>query len=652
MVVSRQMSPAGPLRPTQTAAFKMSKAGVNRLQLLLLFCAFLGLAACGSIEVTHTSNSDPTFTVSGTISGLVGSGLLLQDGGAVSLPVLANGPFTFGIGLLSGATYDVTVSAQPTSPSQTCTVTRGGIGTVAAANVTGVTLACTTGKYSVGGNVSGLTGSGLVLRDNGGDSLRVSASGSFTFATSIDSGAAYHVTVFAQPTSPNQTCTVTRGSGTVGAGNVSGVVVACTANSYTVGGQVSGVAGSGLVLRDDGGDNLSVSASGSFTFATAIASGSAYNVTVFTQPNTPNQHCVIARGTGMVTNANITSVTVVCRTDGRFVYVANNSNDVSAFTINPTTGALTTVAGSPFAAGTGPTAIAVDPGGKFAYAVNGVDGTVSAYTINAGTGALTAVAGSPFTVGANPQSVTVDPSGHFVYVANFDDNDVSAFTINATTGVLTAVAGSPFAADANAKFVTVEPAGRFAYVLNDGSRDVSVYSIDSTTGVLTELAGSPFFGVTGSGPFSMAISPNGQFAYVANNDGSNHISAFSIDTVTGAPTALADSPFFGVNIPWSVVIDPSGKFAYVADKGSNEVSGYTINAVTGDLTLMTGSPFATEINPRSIAVDPSGQFAYVGNDDSGDVSVYTIDATTGALTAVAGGPFLTDTGPVSIAISK
>ena len=62
----------------------------------------------------------------------------------------------------------------------------------------------------------------------------------------------------------------------------------------------------------------------------------------------------------------------------------------------------------------------VDPSGRFAYVANLVGDNVSAYTINSSTGALSAVAGSPFAAGNDPWSVTVDPSGKFAYVANFD----------------------------------------------------------------------------------------------------------------------------------------------------------------------------------------------------------------------------------------
>ena len=85
--------------------------------------------------------------------------------------------------------------------------------------------------------------------------------------------------------------------------------------------------------------------------------------------------------------------------------------------------------------------IKVDPSGKFAFVVNTLGNTVSAYTIHPSTGALTAVPGSPFEAGTTPRSVTVDPSGKFAYAASFDSNNVSVYNIEATTGALTGVDG-------------------------------------------------------------------------------------------------------------------------------------------------------------------------------------------------------------------
>jgi 6-phosphogluconolactonase len=84
---------------------------------------------------------------------------------------------------------------------------------------------------------------------------------------------------------------------------------------------------------------------------------------------------------------------------------------------------------------------------QFAYVANATSNNVSGYTINATTGALTAIAGSPFPAGSFPFSVAVDPTGKFAYVANSSSNNVSGYTINATTGALTAIAGSPCGVD-------------------------------------------------------------------------------------------------------------------------------------------------------------------------------------------------------------
>src|SRR5262245_29999180 len=81
--------------------------------------------------------------------------------------------------------------------------------------------------------------------------------------------------------------------------------------TYTVGGSVSGLSGT-VVLQDNGGDNLTVTANGTFTFATALAPGAAYNVTVKTNPT--GQSCSVSNGTGTIASANVTSVAVACTT--------------------------------------------------------------------------------------------------------------------------------------------------------------------------------------------------------------------------------------------------------------------------------------------------------------------------------------------------
>jgi len=84
-------------------------------------------------------------------------------------------------------------------------------------------------------------------------------------------------------------------------------------NGYTVGGTVTGLAGSGLVLNSDFGGDLAVSASGSFTFGTRLPDGSTFNVGVKNQPTSSlAQNCQVANGTGTIAGANVMNVTVTC----------------------------------------------------------------------------------------------------------------------------------------------------------------------------------------------------------------------------------------------------------------------------------------------------------------------------------------------------
>jgi 6-phosphogluconolactonase len=354
----------------------------------------------------------------------------------------------------------------------------------------------------------------------------------------------------------------------------------------------------------------------------------------------------------------------------KFAYVTNLlDNTVSAYTINSSTGALRSVAGSPFAAGTSPASVTVDPSGRFAYVANSGDNTVSAYTINSSTGALRVVSGSPFAAGDAPISVTVDPSGQFAYVANNVGN-VSAYTISRSTGALRAVAGSPFDAAGDLTVsVTVDPSGRFAYVLNDcdiyGDCDqgyVSAYTINSFTGALSAVAGSPFF--ARNTPLSVTVDPSGRFAYVANacpspiDCSAGNVSAYTINSSMGALLAVSGSPFAAGNTPRSMTVDPLGRFAYVAnecisssDCSVGAVSAYIINSSTGALRAVAGSSFPTGNYPTSVTVDPTGRFAYVTNILDNTVSAYTISRSTGALRAVAGSPFAAGNEPDSLAIA-
>ena len=196
------------------------------------------------------------------------------------------------------------------------------------------------------------------------------------------------------------------------AGGVGGSATPTPAATYTIGGNVTGLASGAFVVLDDnggttGGNVATVTANGTFTFATPVASGSGYAITVGTQP--AGQMCMVTRGSGSNVTANVSTVSVACITSAKYAYVANNgsvgANGVSQYIIG-TTGALT-ANGAAVAAGTKPISVTVDPSGKYAYVANLISNNVSQYTIGA-SGALTAN-GAAVAAGSFPMSIVLAP---------------------------------------------------------------------------------------------------------------------------------------------------------------------------------------------------------------------------------------------------
>lgn len=261
------------------------------------------IASCGG------DAGSSTFTVGGTVSGLRGTGLILQNNGGDDLAVNTDGTFQFSKSIAAGAVYAVTIKAQPQSPPQTCVVT-GGMGSIAAASVTSVQVSCATNMFSVGGTLSGLSGGSVVLQNNSGDDLTLSNDGGFTFPTKVTAGGQYSVAVKTQPNTPPQTCTVTAGAGTVAAMNVTTVQVMCAPRLFKIGGTVTGLRTNPVVLQNNLGDDLTVSANGAFQFMTGLQNGAQYAVTVKTRP--AGQLCTVSSGSGTVAAADVTNVAVSC----------------------------------------------------------------------------------------------------------------------------------------------------------------------------------------------------------------------------------------------------------------------------------------------------------------------------------------------------
>ena len=474
--------------------------------------------------------------------------------------------------------------------------------------------------YTVGGTVNGLTGAGLVLQNNRANLTPFATNGSFSFSNTVGAGAPYNVAVSTQPT--GQTCTVTNGSGTASA-NVTNVAVDCI-NTYTLGGTVGGLAGTGLVLQNNGADNLAVIVGGAFAFATPVAAASPYNVTVLTQPS--GSTCSVTSGSGTV-SANVSNVAVTCVSAGPLAIVANSGvtngvNGLSVYRVNPSTGVLSFL--NNFNAGNTPYAVAVTPNGLFAYVSNQLGDSVSAYGIDNATGVLTPLTGR---VSNNASGLAMDHLGRYLWVANYGWHTLSGFAI-AGNGALTPVPGSPLATTSSLPYaITAHPTLDFVYVAFQSSFDHSVvaYSVDPATGALTQQQKLTNVISSANG---VAIDPNGRFLYV--NDGSG-ICSFAINATTGLLTSKGCVSVGGST--FALAIHPTGNYIYVANTSSNTVAVYAVNLTTGTLTQV-GTPAGAGNNPRGVTVNPTGTFLYVTNYVSNDVSTFSISAGGATLTSL------------------
>ncbi|MDH4200039.1 MAG: hypothetical protein OEV66_06630, partial [Spirochaetia bacterium] len=262
-------------------------------------------------NVTINCSTIPKYSVGGAVSGLAtGNNVVLQNNFGDNLTVNANGAFTFATTLLNAAAYSVTVLTQPTTPNQTCSVT-GGAGSISSANVAGVVVNCATTQYTVGGAVSGMNGGDSIsLLNNNANPITLGANGSFTFPLQ-DDGSTYNVIIASMPAT--STCSVGGNPGTLAGANVTNITITCSSlPTYTIGGVVNGLVGTGLVLQNNGGNNLSRTGDGAFSFTIPKNTGNSYAVTVATQPSSPSQFCSVDYGAGTVAAANVASISVNC----------------------------------------------------------------------------------------------------------------------------------------------------------------------------------------------------------------------------------------------------------------------------------------------------------------------------------------------------
>jgi 6-phosphogluconolactonase (cycloisomerase 2 family) len=200
----------------------------------------------------------------------------------------------------------------------------------------------------------------------------------------------------------------------------------------------------------------------------------------------------------------------VLNPQGTLLFAPNAASGTVAVYRVENSGVLTAAAGSPFNAGsdTVPISVALHPSKNFLYTTNSFVystpsvASLSAFQLDPSTGVLTPIAGSPFTTnGTSANPARIHPTGKFLYVSNRFSHNIQAYAIDPTSGALTNVPGSPFATGLIPSGVEIDTSGRFLFVANTDSHNVSAYVIDGTTGALTLIHSVP----AGTSPTSVEL---------------------------------------------------------------------------------------------------------------------------------------------------
>lgn len=398
------------------------------------------------------------YTISGTVSGLLSSGLILQNNSADNLSVVANASnFTFPHSVSWGKSYNVTIYQQPSG--LTCSVNNGS-GTDLMGNVDNVTITCTP---SSAGYLVPLPAYSIATGSYP-QQIAISPNGLFAYVANLNS---LNVSAYSINTATGELTPIS-GSPFLAGTNPRCLVVAPN-NQF-------------VYVSNQGSNNISAYNANTSTGALTEISGSPYS--------------------------ELSPQELVVSPDKQFLYNTSAYAMITTHSINSSTGAITpTESTYP-----GPeTSIAISADGQLIYAINPNTDQIFAYTVDTTTGALTSVPGSPYATGNNSVKVLISPDKQFVYVANSDDKSISVYAINVSTGALTPIAGSPFSNGSNNPLsMAMSANGLFLYLAN-GSGNITAYTINTSTGALTAIPGSPFD--TDGALLGIAISPDNQFVY-------------------------------------------------------------------------------------------------------------------------------------------
>lgn len=285
--------------------------------------------------------------------------------------------------------------------------------------------------------------------------------------------------------------------------------------------------------------------------------------------------------------------------------------------------------------GTIPT-IAVTPSNKYAFVIDNCFSEINVYVMN-GPGISLGTAQAPFSAPGDLESVAIDPQGRYLYAIATNPSALYQLGINSGSGELTLLSTTMESADI--RIVVADPNGKFIYANDETGGHILAYLVNG--GSLSPISGSPFTIPSSGQPIYLTMESKGKFLYAPLLSGG--IAGFSIDSSTGVLSDIPGSPFDSGNLPFTLASDPLGRFLYAIDTNLSSVEGFNIDATTGALTSIMGSPFNFPSPVNSLAVDASGNFLYasVNATTLADSMIlgFAIDGSSGSISALATSPY-------------
>jgi 6-phosphogluconolactonase len=298
-----------------------------------------------------------------------------------------------------------------------------------------------------------------------------------------------------------------------------------------------------------------------------------------------------------------------------------------------------------------PSYLALDPAGRFLYAVNEMKefegaptGAVSAFSIDPGSGELRFLNRKP-THGTDPCHLAVHKTGRVVLVANFMSGSVCVLPIreDGSVGDATDIVqhrGSSVdplrQSGPHAHAVTFDDTGRYVFVPDLGLDKLMVYTFDAQRGKLRPHDEPRVEIAAGAGPRQLVMHPQGGYAYLINELDST-MTAFRYDGDRGTlreiqTLSTLPADFEGASTCAEVQISPSGRFLYGSNRGHDSIVIYAIDRVDGTLTCV-GHASTQGKTPRHFALDPAGEFLLAANQDTNSVVAFRLDPASGELVA-------------------